>query len=235
MMVSNLAVTAAEAIGADFLLCRVGAYFHDIGKAENPEYFAENEPYGGRSRHEDLKPSLSASVIRSHVTQGLKIAKEHGLPGAVRDFIPQHHGTSVIRYFYGKALDSRQVGPEYEGEFRYSGPKPQSRETAIVMLSDSVDAVSRTLEKPSPSSIEDAVRDTIRHRLLDGDLDESNLTLADLNTVAETFIKVLNGTFHNRPEYPARDEPETQETRNGGGNRKKSKRSSPPVHPGKGG
>ncbi|MCZ6690292.1 MAG: HDIG domain-containing protein [Planctomycetota bacterium] len=206
MAVSNLAVTAAEAIGADWLLCRVGAYFHDIGKAERPEYFAENQGYGRRSRHENLKPSLSASVIKSHVTQGLKIAKDHRLPSAICDFIPQHHGTSVIRFFYGKALDTRQVGPESKGEFRHSGPKPQSKETAIVMLSDSVEAVSRTLEKPSPSTVEETVREIVRERMLDGDLDESNLTLRDLNTIAESFIKVLNGVFHARPEYPKVEE-----------------------------
>ena len=200
--VSNLAVTAAEGIGADWSLCRVGTYFHDIGKAEIPEYFAENEGYGGRSRHEDLKPSLSASVIKSHVTQGLKIAEEHGLPSAVCNFIPQHHGKSVIRFFYGKALESQQIGPEGKGEFRYSGPKPQSKETAIVMLADSVEAVSRTLDKPSPSTIDETVRDLVRQKLLDGDLDESNLTLRDLDAIAQSFIKVLNGTFHTRPEYP---------------------------------
>ena len=211
MAVSNLAVTAAEAIGADWLLCRVGAYFHDIGKAETPEYFAENEGYGGRSRHEDLKPSLSASVIKSHVTRGLAIAREYKLPGAICDFIPQHHGTSVIRFFYGKALQEQQLGPESKGEFRHSGPKPQSKETAIVMLADSVEAVSRTLEKPSPSSIEEVVRDIVRERLLDGDLDESNLTLSDLDAISKSFIKVLNGIFHARPDYPRSEEIEAAE------------------------
>ena len=211
MAVSNLAVTAAEAIDADWLLCRVGAYFHDIGKAETPDYFAENEGYGGRSRHEDLKPSLSASVIRSHVSQGLKIAREQGLPSAVCDFIPQHHGTSVIRFFYGKALKSQQVGPEYKGEFRHTGPKPQTRETAIVMLADTVEAVSRTLEKPSPSSVEETVREIVRERLLDGELDESNLTLRDLDAIAASFIKVLNGIFHARPDYPKSEEVQAAE------------------------
>lgn len=219
MAVSNLAVTAAEAIGADWLLCRVGAYFHDIGKAEIPQYFAENEGYGGRSRHEDLKPSLSASVIRSHVTKGLKIAKEHGLPSAVCDFIPQHHGKSVIRFFYGKALEAQQAGPDSKAEYRHSGPKPQTRETAIVMLADSVEAVSRTLEKPSPSTVEETVRDIVRRRLLEGDLDESNLTLRDLDMIAESFIKVLNGIFHARPEYPSPDEIETAEKDAGNENR----------------
>ena len=200
ILVGNLAETAAENIGANALLTRVGSYYHDIGKIEKSEYFAENQQ-GNGNKHDDIKPSISKSILISHIKRGLEIGKKSGLPDVVLDFIPEHHGTSLIKYFYKQALDihGTQVNKE---DFRYPGPKPQSKETAIVMLADSVEAVSRVLKNPTPQRIETVVTEMIRNRFLDGDLNESPLTLRDLTIIAASFVKILIAIHHVRVEYP---------------------------------
>jgi len=200
IVIGSLAESAAEAIGANPLLARVGAYFHDIGKMEKPEYFAENHPHY-KSRHEKLTPSMSALVLESHVKQGKELALEYDLPDAVIDFIEQHHGTTTMAYFFHKAKAHDHDASEEE--FRYPGPKPQSRETAILMLADSVEAVSRTLDDPKPARLRAAIKKVIEDKFLAGQLEECNLTLRDLHLIEESFLKILGGVFHQRVKYPA--------------------------------
>jgi hypothetical protein len=202
VMVGNLAVVAAEAIGADALLCRVGAYYHDLGKMKRAEFFIENQ-MNGANIHERLNPSLSALVVTAHVKEGLEIADQEKLPPVIKDFITEHHGTSLIKYFYhqqtnGEAGDT----PGLEQHFRYAGPKPQSRETAIMMLADGVEAASRTLEKPTAGRISDLVAKVIGAQLADGQLDECDLTLRDLRGIRNAFVRLLSGMLHSRIEYP---------------------------------
>ena len=203
VMVGNLAVTACEAVGADALLCRVGAYYHDLGKMRRPEFFVENQ-LGGSNIHNKLNPSLSALVLTAHVKEGLEIAEEENLPPVIKDFISQHHGTSLIRYFYHQQtlFDGGDAAPGLEQQFRYGGPKPQNRETAILMLADSVEAASRTLEKPTVGRIEALVDHIISNHLADGQLDECDLTLRDLRGIRDAFVHLLGGMLHNRIEYP---------------------------------
>jgi len=199
ILVANLAEAAAEAIGADSLLVRVGTYYHDIGKIRRPVFFVENQ-IGVDNPHEKMAPSLSALTISSHVRDGLDLTKEFGLPQSVADFIPQHHGTSLITYFYHQAVQ-RGDGAEEEA-FRYEGPKPQRRETAIVMLADATEGAVRAMSRPTPDRIEQIVRRIIREKLDDGQLDECDLTFRDLDTIAQTFARVLSSMFHPRVEYP---------------------------------
>ncbi len=204
IMVGNLSEAAAVAIGADSLLARVGAYFHDIGKLKRPYFFAENQSFGADNPHDKMSPSLSATVVTSHVRDGLELAEEHKVPAIVRQFIGEHHGTTLAAYFYAKASESETRdgrGPE-EIDFRYEGPRPGSKETAIVMLADSIEAAVRSISKPTPARIESMVRKIIQERLQDGQLDRSDLTLKELDTIANTFTKVLAGIFHSRIEYP---------------------------------
>lgn len=204
VMVGNLAVAAAEAIGADALLCRVGAYYHDLGKMRRAEFFVENQG-GGDNAHDKLNPSLSALVVTAHVKDGLEIAEREKLPPVVKAFITEHHGTSLIRYFYHQHTCSDcedDQGPGLEQHFRYGGPKPQSRETAILMLADGVEAASRTLERPTLGRIEDLVDKIINAQLQDGQLDECDLTLKDLRGIRNAFVHLLGGMLHNRIEYP---------------------------------
>jgi putative nucleotidyltransferase with HDIG domain len=201
IMVGNLAEAAAEAVGANSLLARVGAIYHDIGKIKRPYFFIDNQ-FGGENPHDKLSPSLSALIISSHVRDGLELARQHHLPRAIQDFIAQHHGTTVIRYFYEKAREQDTGEGVLEEDFRYDGPKPQTKETAIVMLADASEATSRTLKNPTPAAIEQMVRRLIKERLADGQLDESHLTLKELDVVARTFTRVLTGVFHQRIEYP---------------------------------
>ncbi len=200
VLVANLAEAAAEAVGADALLVRVGTYYHDIGKLRRPAFFVENQ-LGHTNPHDRLSPSLSALAIAAHVRDGLELARQYRLPKAVAAFISEHHGTSLIRYFYHRALE-RGEGPVDEQTYRYEGPKPQSRETAIVMLADTVEAAARTLTNPTPDRIRELVRQTIRERLEDGQLDECDLTLRDLERIAGVFTRILVGMFHPRVEYP---------------------------------
>jgi len=201
ILVGNLAEAAAEAIGADPLLVRVGAQYHDIGKTKRPYFFVENQ-FGGENPHDKISPTLSTLIIISHVKDGVELAKEYQLPPVIIDFIREHHGTDLVKYFYQKALENAQGEPVDERDFRYPGPKPQSKETALVMLADAVEAAVRSLARPTPGRIEGLVRRLIRERLESGQLDESDLTLRDLDKIADAFVRVLTGIFHQRIEYP---------------------------------
>lgn len=201
LMVGNLAETAAEAVRADPVLCRTGALYHDIGKVRRPYFFVENQ-FGDANPHERLTPSLSTLIIMSHVKDGVELARQAKLPEAVIDFIRTHHGTDLVRFFYARAIQAEGAANVDEREYRYPGPKPHSKETAIVMLADVVEAAVRALSHPSPGRIEGLVRKGIRERLLDGQLDESTLTLHELNDIAQAFTKVLTGVYHVRVEYP---------------------------------
>ena len=203
VLVGNLAVSAAEAVGADALLCRVGALYHDLGKMHRPQFFVENQA-GGDNAHTRLNPSLSALVVTAHVREGLEIAEQEKLPPVIKAFITEHHGTSLIRYFYHQqcAESDSEAAPVLEQQFRYGGPKPQSRETAILMLADSVEAASRTLERPTLARIEDLVGRILDSTLVDGQLDECDLTQRDLRGIRDAFVRLLSGMLHSRIDYP---------------------------------
>lgn len=201
IIVSNLSEAAADAIGAHSLLTRVGAYYHDIGKMEKSAYFTENQMVTG-NKHDALEPSMSRLVILNHIKEGVELAKQYKLNQRIIDFIPEHHGTSLIHYFYQRALaegDADEVG---EQEYRYPGPKPRSKETAIVMLADSVEGATRALDEHTPQKIEDVVRKVINNKFIDGQLDECNLTLREIDAIASTFVRVLSAMYHGRVKYP---------------------------------
>jgi len=207
VVVSNLAEAAAEAVGANGLLARVGAFYHDIGKLQRPFFFVDNQ-FGAPNPHDRLSPSLSALIIMSHVKDGVATAREAALPQAVCDLIAQHHGTTRVEVFWQRALEqaaNEQTSPPVETDFRYPGPKPQTREAAIIMLADTSEAAARALPRPTPQRIEARVRTLIRERLADGQLDEADLTLRDLDKVATTFTQVLSGVFHSRVPYPGNE------------------------------
>lgn len=199
VIVGNLAEAAADAIGADGLLVRVGTNYHDVGKIRRPVFFVENQ-IGVENPHDRMSPSLSALTVAAHVRDGLDLAREYGLPRAVADFIPEHHGTTLITYFYHQAVQ-RGDDPE-PAAFRYEGPKPQTREVAIVMLADAAEAAVRSLPRPTPDRIYEVVRKIIHERLEDGQLDECDLMFRDLEQIAQTFTRILTGIFHPRIEYP---------------------------------
>ncbi|MGI6632909.1 MAG: HD family phosphohydrolase [Bacillota bacterium] len=203
IMVANLAEAAAMAIGADSLLARVGSYYHDVGKIKRPYFFTENQIQGMDNPHDKMSPTLSATVITSHVKDGLELAIQHKVPAVIRDFIAEHHGTMLASFFYNKAAENAKDsrGPE-EWDFRYEGPRPGSKETAVVMLADGVEAATRSIAKPTPARIESLVRKMVNDRLFDHQLDRSDLTLKELDIIIETFTKVLAGIFHTRIEYP---------------------------------
>jgi len=201
ILVGNLGEAAAEAIGADALLVRVGSYYHDIGKLKRPYFFIENQ-LGGENPHEKLAPALSTLIITSHVKDGLELARQYGLPQVIMDLIAQHHGTSLVTYFYHKALEMGNADNIKESDFRYDAAKPQSKEAAIIMLADNVEAAVRSMTSPSPGKIENMVRRIVKERLQDGQLDESDLTFKDVDKIAGAFCRVLWGIFHNRIEYP---------------------------------
>lgn len=200
IIVANLAEAAAKAIGANVLLARVGAYYHDIGKIEKPEYFVENQT-GTKNKHEKLVPSMSALILESHVKEGAEMAQEANLPKSVVDFIQEHHGTTLMSYFYNKALEQGAT-QELMDEYRYPGPKPRSKETAIVMLADAVEAASRTLDDPKPSRIKSLIKKIIDSKLQAGELADSNLTFRELSAIQQSFLPVLISVFHPRIEYP---------------------------------
>lgn len=200
MVVGSLAEAAAEAIGANSLLARVMAYYHDIGKLQKPEYFAENEMGAPRSRHERLQPSMSALIVRSHITAGTEMARKHRLPRAVLDAIPEHHGTMVMAFFFHKALEA---DPTVRAEdFSYPGPRPRSKETAILMLADGVEGASRALAEPTPSRIRGLIGRIFEERIQQGQLDDCGLTLQELAKIREAFFPVVTAIFHVRAPYP---------------------------------
>jgi putative nucleotidyltransferase with HDIG domain len=208
VMVGNLAQAAADAIGANGLLARVGAYYHDLGKTRAPRYFAENQV--GDNPHDRLKPHLSALVIRSHVKDGIKILQEFGLPDEIIDFVPQHHGTSLIAHFFHRAQREADDGDEVqEADFRYPGPKPQRKETALLMLADAVEAAAKALPEPNAVRIQALVKRIIAAKTEDGQFDECDLTLRELALVEAAFVKSLVGMHHARPVYLPAAQPST--------------------------
>lgn len=217
MTVATLAEPAAEAIGANPLLARVGSYFHDVGKMLKPHYFVENQ--AGENRHDSLEPALSTLIIIGHVKDGVALANQYHLPRPIIDFIQQHHGTTLVEYFYREALrmhESQGNGPKVaegqphplEPNFRYPGPKPQTREAGIVMLADAVESSSRALAVPTPGSLRKLVHDLLMKRLLDGQFEESGLTLTELHHIEEALCKGLIALYHSRIKYP--DPPSTE-------------------------
>jgi len=210
LMVASLAEDAANAIGANGLLCRVGAYFHDVGKMVKAEYFIENQGTLGNP-HDQVSPSLSKLVITSHVKEGIALAQAQNLDPQVVNFIPQHHGTSQIEFFYQKALKLEENEDETDKEdikeetYRYPGPKPQTKETGIVMMADSVEAASRSLEEPNHQRYKDLVYKIVNKKLFDGQLEETSLTLKDLHQISERFTATLVSLHHNRVAYPEMD------------------------------
>ncbi|MBA1337183.1 MAG: HD domain-containing protein [Firmicutes bacterium] len=205
IIVGNLAEYAAQEIGANSLLARVGAYYHDVGKIKRPYFFNENQ-ISSDNPHDKITPSLSTLIITSHVKDGVEMAVEHKIPGVIRDIISQHHGDSVVAYFYHKAKQGENADKVSIDSFRYEGPKPQTRESAIVMLADSVEAAVRSMPDHSIGKMEGMIRKIIKEKLESGQLDESDLTLKDLDTIANAFLSILSGIFHQRIEYPEIDE-----------------------------
>jgi putative nucleotidyltransferase with HDIG domain len=199
MAVGHLAETAAEAIGADSLMARVASYYHDIGKIRRPHFFIENQNV--ENAHDRINPTLSALVITSHIKDGVEIAREYKLPKVVTDVISQHHGTSLVQYFYEQAVGEQDSCVGLESQFRYSGPKPRSKEAALTMLADSVEAASRAMSKPTRATIELVVNKVIAEKLRDGQLDESDLTFKEVSGIADAFIRALTSTLHARIDY----------------------------------
>jgi len=228
LAVANLAEGACEAIGANATMARVCSYFHDIGKLVKPEYFTENMRHD-RNPHDDLAPTMSALIIIAHVKEGISLALEHKLNQDIIHVIQQHHGSSLVYYFYKKALDQQQAArsdgkvasmndedlPEVsESSFRYGGPKPQTRESAIVSLADSIESAARSMERVTPQKVEQLITDIIRKRVADGQLDDCDLRFKDLETIAEAFRHILSGMMHSRVAYP---EDKDTKTRRGSG------------------
>src|SRR5208337_3189586 len=201
----SIAEAAADAIGARGLLCRVGAYFHDIGKMLKPGYFVENQGKEG-SRHEGLVPAMSTLVIIAHIKDGSDLARQHHLPQPIIDLVQQHHGTTLVEYFYDRAHGQKGADPNGnevdESIFRYPGPKPQTKEAAVLMLADTVESASRTLVDPTPARIESLVRGLAEHRLHGGQFDESGLTLRELRTIEKSMVMSLTAIYHGRLKYP---------------------------------
>ncbi|HUJ69099.1 MAG TPA: HDIG domain-containing protein [Syntrophorhabdales bacterium] len=207
IVVGNLCRAAAEGIGAHPILTRVAAYYHDVGKLKMPHYFIENRR-GFEDAHKNLTPSMSSLIILSHVKEGVELAERYRLGKKICEIIREHHGTSLVSYFYKRAKDMEDPGlaPAHERDFRYAGPKPQTREAGIVMLADAVEAASRTLEDPTPKRIETHVQTIVEQIFVDGQLDDCELTLKDLHSIQKSFIAILIGIFHQRIEYPERTE-----------------------------
>ncbi len=203
IIVGNLAEAAAENIGVNPLMVRVAAYYHDIGKIKKPLYFIEN--IGGQeNRHDKLAPSMSSLILMAHVKDGTEMAREHRLGQTLIDIIRQHHGTGLMKFFYDRAKSKAVPGVEHidERDYRYPGPKPQTREAALILLADAVEAASRTLTDPTPARIQGMVQKIINNIFIDGQLDECELTLKDIHNIAKSFNLVLGGIFHYRVDYP---------------------------------
>ncbi|MDF1740218.1 MAG: HDIG domain-containing protein [Verrucomicrobiales bacterium] len=220
LVVATLAETAAEEIGAGAVMCRVCSYFHDIGKMKKPAYFVENI-HDGHNPHDDLTPNMSALIVMAHVKDGVDMAIKHKLNPQIVDVIREHHGTSLIRFFYHRALQQRdeiqkqfEEGNAHEEDipkvkkesFRYAGPRPRTRESAIISLADSVESASRSLQKPTPKKIDELIDDIFRDRLNDGQLDDAALTLSDLAKIKRSFANTLRSMMHTRIEYPKLDD-----------------------------
>jgi putative nucleotidyltransferase with HDIG domain len=205
--VGTIAEAAAERIDANGLLVRVGAYFHDIGKMLKPQYFIENLPSGAENRHAHLAPAMSTLIIIGHVKDGMDLAEQHNLPPAITDFIEQHHGTTLVEFFYHAATKQAELQPDHrtdaqESSFRYPGPKPQTKEAGVMMLADAVESASRTLSEPTSKRIESLVKSISMKRLLDDQLDDSSLTLSEIRVIEDSLIKSLIAVYHGRIKYP---------------------------------
>ncbi len=202
LVVGNLSEAACDAVGANALLARVGAYYHDIGKLQKPDYFSENQVIKD-NKHDVLSPTMSRLIIMNHIKEGLELANKYRLNPRIIDFIQQHHGNSLVYYFYRRALEDSEGSVEVEEDgFRYPGPKPNTRETAVVLLADSVEAATRALKEPAPKKIEELVHKIINNKFIDGQLDECELTLKDLEKISAVFIRILSGIYHSRVTYP---------------------------------
>jgi putative nucleotidyltransferase with HDIG domain len=215
LVVSSLAESACEAIGANGLLARVGSYFHDIGKIHKAQFFVENQANTQLSKHEGLAPRTSAQIIKRHVRDGLDLGKKYKLKERILQFIVEHHGDGVISFFYRKAMAAPPAAGEgevREDDFRYDGPKPKSKETAVVLLADSVEAASRSVEDPSQEAIEDLVAKIIRNKLADGQLDECDLTMRDFSKIEGVFVHNLMAILHTRMSYPSSEDGDAGES-----------------------
>ncbi|MBI3890037.1 MAG: HDIG domain-containing protein, partial [Candidatus Wallbacteria bacterium] len=212
--VAALAEAAAEEVGADPVLAKVAAYYHDLGKTKRPYFFIENQ-IGGVNYHDNLSPHLSRLIIHSHTKDGVEIAKKFSIPKCITDVMLEHHGTDLVAYFFHRA---RQDGDPASGDveeqtFRYSGPKPQTREAAIVMMCDGVEAASRTLKKPTPANVEALVTKILNDHFADGQFNECDITKRDLELIQARISKTLTSMFHNRISYPEGFQPVEEETR----------------------
>jgi putative nucleotidyltransferase with HDIG domain len=196
-------------------MVRVAAYYHDIGKSRRPYFFIENQ-MSFDNPHDKITPSLSTLILTSHVKDGVEMARENKLPQGIIDIIEQHHGASLVTYFYCKALEGDRTETVTEEEYRYEGPKPKTKEAAIVMLADSVEAAVRSMQNPTPGRVEGLVRKLIKDKLNDGQLEECDLTYKDLDVIATSFVKVLSGIFHNRVEYPDMSKEMERRSKNAG-------------------
>ncbi|MBL7960633.1 HDIG domain-containing protein [bacterium] len=206
IIVGNLAKTAAEAIDANSLLARVGSLYHDIGKMDMPEYFAENQ-MAGHNKHETIAPKMSALILASHIKVGLELAEKSKLPKLIRSYIPEHHGNQLMSYFYHKAMETKLPEEEIaESDFRYPGPKPKTKESGIIMLADGVEAATHSIKEPTAAKIRAMVRSIIESRLQDGELNECELSIGDLKKIEEAFIPILLGIYHVRVEYPGQSQ-----------------------------
>ena len=202
VMVANLAEVAAEEVGANPMLVRVGAYYHDVGKIKRPFFFGENQ-LGGTNPHDKISPTLSTTIIISHAKDGLELAKEYDIPKVVSDMIVQHHGTTLVKYFYYTLKNSSENPDEIrEEDFRYPGPKPQSKEAAIIMMADSVEAAVRSIQEPTLEKIEDMVNNIVKDKMNSNQLNECDLTFRELEVIKACFLRVLKGIYHHRIEYP---------------------------------
>jgi len=221
LMVANLAQASTTEVGGNALLARVCAYYHDIGKLTKPEFFSENTQYRDNP-HDDLAPSMSTLVIISHVKEGVGLARRHRLPQAIINGIEQHHGTGLITYFYHRAtklyeeelesgakVNGRKVNEE---DFRYPGPKPQTKEMGILLLADATEATSRSMEKPTPNRIESMVHEIVDTRLKDGQLDECDLTFSELTTIKRSLVFTLTNMLHGRISYPKNEDNDKQQS-----------------------
>jgi len=198
--VASIAEHAAESVNANALLVRVGAYYHDIGKLVKPDYFIENQIAAGNNPHDTVSPSMSGLIVISHIKEGVSIAKKYNLDQPIIDLIEQHHGNSLMHLLYQKAVERDEEKPS-EDSFRYPGPKPRTRESAILMLADSCEAASRTVEDPNPSKLKNLVEKIINNRFTDGQLSDTPITLSDLNMIAQSIVESLSGIYHMRLEY----------------------------------
>jgi len=227
LTIARLAESAASAIGANPLLAKVGSYYHDVGKIAKAEYFVENQMQMG-NKHDKIKPEMSARIIRNHVLDGMELARQYKLPQRIIDFIPMHHGTTMIQYFLDKA---REANPDIsENDYRYPGPLPHSRETAIVMLADAVEATTRSLPNPTPKAIEETIDRVVKKRFSEGQLDHCDLTLADLNKIKNAFLRNLIGMSHPRIQYKSETPTEAGPTKEKA-EEEKNKRKQDPVIP----